>query len=139
MKLRYFVLGLMVLVVWSGAVTAQTFTNSTAITIADFTTASPYPSSIMVTGTTGNVSDVNVRINGLTHTFPDDVGYLLVSPTGARMVIQSDVGGGADLVGRNYTLDDQAATAIGDSGPMPVEGGSARPSSVNSRACCARC
>lgn len=131
MKLRYFVLGLMVLVVWSGAVTAQTFTNSTAITIADFTTASPYPSSIMVTGTTGNVSDVNVRINGLTHTFPDDVGYLLVSPTGARMVIQSDVGGGTDVVGRNYTLDDQAATAIGDSGPMPVEGGSARPSSVN--------
>ena len=131
MKLRYFVLGFMVLVVWSGAVAAQTFTNSTAITIADFSTANPYPSSIAVTGTTGNVSDVNVRINGLSHTFPDDVAYLLVSPSGARMVIQSDVGGGTDVVGLNYTLDDQAATAIPNSGPMPAAGASARPSSVN--------
>lgn len=113
------------------SVNAQTtFTNSTPFTIIDVSAASLYPSPIVVSGMSGNVTDVNVRINGLSHTFPDDVALMLVSPTGARMVLESDVGGGTDITNRTYTLDDQAAAGIPDTGPFPAEGASARPSSV---------
>src|SRR6476620_4296246 len=89
---------LLLLTVASDAQT--TFTNATAIPIADGDSSlgpgvgNPYPSTIAVSGLSGTVTDVNVRINGLTHTFPDDVGFLLVAPNGARMVIQTDAGGG---------------------------------------------
>lgn len=107
-----------------------TFTNPSSISIPDQGQSDNlYPSPIVVSGL-GNVTDVNVTLNGLTHTFPDDVALMLVSPSGAKMVIQSDVGGGTDVTARTYTLDDQAASGIPDGGPMPANGGSARPSSV---------
>ena len=78
---------------------------------------------------TGTITDVNITFNGMTHTYPDDTGFLLVSPSGRTFVPQSDVGGGVDIANRTYTLDDQAASAIGLEGPMPANNGSARPTS----------
>ena len=85
------------------------FTNSTPIVIGDSPgpgdsgIGAPYPSVITVAGLSGTVTDVNVRLNGLTHTFPDDIGLLLVGPSGAFMVIQSDAGGGGDVANLTYT------------------------------------
>jgi hypothetical protein len=117
------------------AVNGQTtFTNSAPIAIADSdgTTSgigNPYPSRITVSGLSGTVTDVNVRINGLTHTFPDDVGLMLVGPGATRfMVVQSDVGGGTDTAAVVYTLDDQAAAGIPNAGPLTA--GTYKPSSV---------
>jgi len=55
-----------------------------------------------------------VTLNGLSHTFPDDVDVLLVSPSGQKVVIMSDAGGGTDVTGVTLTLDDAAATALPD-------------------------
>jgi hypothetical protein len=82
-----------------------------------------------VSGLNGTVTDVNVRINSLTHAFPDDVAFLLVAPNGARMIIQSDVGGGTDISNVTYTLDDQAGAGIPDAGPITA--GTFRPTSVD--------
>src|SRR6266516_1357118 len=60
---------------------ATVFTNSTTITIPDSGPASPYPSNITVGGL-GTVTKVTVTINGLTHTFPDDLDFLLVGSAG---------------------------------------------------------
>ena len=124
---------LLLLTVASDAQT--TFTNATAIPIADGDSSlgpgvgNPYPSTIAVSGLSGTVTDVNVRINGLTHTFPDDVGFLLVAPNGARMVIQTDAGGGGDVANVTYTFDDQAAGLIPNTGPIAA--GSFKPSSYD--------
>ena len=68
--------------------------NSAAITVPDHGIASPYPSTINVSGVTGRVSKVTVALNGLTHTFPQDVNVLLVSPGGSNVLLMSHTGAG---------------------------------------------
>ena len=60
------------------------YTNSTPITINDNSTADPYSSDITVGGGVGAVDFISVELNGLSHTFPDDLDIILVGPTGAR-------------------------------------------------------
>lgn len=111
-----------------------TFTNNTAIPIADGSDAtgsgvgSPYPSAITVSGLTGTVTDVNVSINSLTHSYPDDVGFMLVAPNGAFMAIQTDIGGRTSVTNVTYTFDDQAASEVPDAGPLTA--GTFRPTSI---------
>jgi subtilisin-like proprotein convertase family protein len=117
--------------IFSPASINAVFSNPAPIRIFDFSTASPYPSNITVSGMTGTITDVNVRINNLSHTFPDDIAFLLVSPDNTRkFVLQSDSGGGVDVSNLTYTFDDQAASGIPNDGPMPVNNGSVSPSSV---------
>lgn len=99
--------------------TAQViFTNPNPIVINDATTASPYPSSINVSGLTGNIpatpGSVKVTLCNFSHTFPDDVGIVLVGPTNAALLIQNGAGETADMVNVTYTLSDTGATALPD-------------------------
>jgi subtilisin-like proprotein convertase family protein len=82
------------------------------IQIPDVGPATPYPSTINVTGFGTSITDVDVRLNGITHTEPDDLDLLLVGPTGETARIMSDVGGTTDVTGVNLTLDDQAPTSV---------------------------
>jgi hypothetical protein len=50
-----------------------------------------------------------VTLNGFSHTFPDDVGVVLVGPTGAALVLQNGAGDGTDAVNLTYTLSDSGA------------------------------
>ena len=90
------------------------FTNSTTITIPSSGTATPYPSDIVVAGQ-GTVQHVTVTINGLTHTFPDDLDFLLVGPAGQNAIIWSDAGGSLDVNNVVVTLDDVAPNPLPDS------------------------
>lgn len=75
--------------------------------------ARPYPSQIAVSGfTQGRILDVNLRLNTYSHTFPDDVDVLLVSPAGRNAVLMSDVGGGSDVNTISLLLDDEAANFL---------------------------
>src|SRR5437016_663882 len=78
---------------------AQTvsFTNASAITIPDSGAGTPYPSTINVSGTAGTISQVVVKLNGYTHTYPDDLDVLLVSPTAQKVIVMSDVGSRNDV------------------------------------------
>src|SRR4051794_9926710 len=71
----------------------STFSNSATITINDGTTASPYPSTIAVSGVVGAITRVTVKITGYSHAYPDDVAVLLVAPSGKKIKLMSDVGG----------------------------------------------
>ena len=80
--------------------------------------ATSYPSEISVSGVGPSVTDVNVTISGLTHSWPDDIGLLLVSPAGQSAVLMTDSGGDGDLhpvSNINLTFDDEATTALPDS------------------------
>src|SRR6185503_12873452 len=47
--------------------------NPTAITLNSGGAATPYPSTLAISGLTGTVNHVTVTLNGFGHTFPDDV------------------------------------------------------------------
>ncbi len=67
----------------------------------------------------GAIRDLDVRIN-LNHTFDGDLDITLVDPTGIRIPLAQNRGGGGD----NYTgtaFDDEAATPIG-AGAAPFAG-----------------
>jgi subtilisin-like proprotein convertase family protein len=91
---------------------ASTFSNPAPITIPDQGPATPYPSTITVSGLTGMVSDVNVTLTGFSHTFPSDVGVLLVGPTGANVVLMDGPDSGNDVSNLTFTFDDAAASSL---------------------------
>ncbi len=101
-----------------------TFSNSTSIAIPAAESAqqtgpaSPYPSAITVAGMSGPVTNVTVTFAGLTHSIVGDIDALLVSPTGANLMVLSDVADPentfATAVNTTLTFSDAAA------GPVPV-------------------
>jgi subtilisin-like proprotein convertase family protein len=96
--------------------TTQTFSSSAAITIPASGTgpgpSSPFPSTILVSGMPGTITDVNVTISGLSQTFPGDLDILLVGPGGESVILLSDVGGGTDISGVSLTFDQSASGSV---------------------------
>jgi subtilisin-like proprotein convertase family protein len=110
-------------------ITPSVFTNSAPITINDANAATPYPSNITVSGLSGTVSDINVRLNGLSHSYLSDVALLLVAPdTNKRFVLMSDCGDNINVSNVTVTFDDQASSLVFcDGGTVPT--GSYQPTS----------
>ena len=109
---------------------AQTnITNAAPIAINDLATAAPYPSTIFVEGLKHNIAHLSVTLHGFSHTFPEDVGVLLVGPAGQSLVLMGRCGGGGPGVSNaTYTFDDLAAGGMGDT---PTGSGTYRPSDCN--------
>ena len=119
---------------------AVEFCNTTPVigsSGASLSVSSPYPSSITVSGLTGTVTDVNVRLldfktggdNEGLH-WAEDTDVLLVAPNGANIVPMSDVGGDNNIskgpvVDADITLDDQAPNAL--PADSPITSGTFRP------------
>src|SRR5262245_40515657 len=99
------------------------FTNSTGITILDNETVSQtvtVPLGVTITGLT-------LTLNGLTHTFPADLDFLLVAPDGtSNLLFWSDAGGVAPLTNANFTISDAATTLLPDGAGL-VSGTAYRP------------
>jgi subtilisin-like proprotein convertase family protein len=87
--------------------------------------ANPYPSTLSVSGALKGISDVNVVLNGFTHTFPDDLDVLLVGPGGQMVKVMSDAGGSGDVSGLALTFDDEATNPMPDATTLTT--GSYRP------------
>jgi hypothetical protein len=105
--------------------TQAVFTNSAPITIPSSGSASPYPSTITVSGLSGTIANtpgsVKVTLNNFSHTFPDDTGMVLVGPTGAAFNIcdgPTSADGGQPASNVTFTLSDTGATAVPDEDPL---------------------
>ncbi|MFQ3582224.1 MAG: S8 family serine peptidase, partial [Chloracidobacterium sp.] len=97
-----------------------TFSNTSAITIPASGTATPYPSTISVSGLTGQITKVTATITNFNHTWPSDVGVLLRGPGGQICVLFNNViGGSGGVTNRTYTFDQTAATALPTTGFPP--------------------
>ena len=107
---------------------AQMWVNSSPLTIPSVGTASLYPSKINVSGASGTITSVKVTLNGLNHTWPDDMDMLLVGPTGQSVILWSDVGGGTDIVNATIVLDGAAGVALPDN--AAIVSGSYLPTNV---------
>ncbi|MDX2200429.1 MAG: hypothetical protein SF069_15855 [Phycisphaerae bacterium] len=85
---------------------AQTFSNSAPIIVADSGPAGVYPSEINVTGLSGPVDSVVVKLRNIQHTRPSDLDILLVGPGGERILLMSDCGADCDISGVTITFRD---------------------------------
>ncbi|MBC8086842.1 MAG: VWA domain-containing protein [Phycisphaerae bacterium] len=74
-------------------VTNGRWSNTNLLVIPLQGVASTYPSKILVQCAPKAISHLNVTLHGLTHSFPDDVDIMLVSPTGISIKLLSDCGG----------------------------------------------
>jgi subtilisin-like proprotein convertase family protein len=96
------------LTVGSASTGTASFTNAAAITIPERGIATPYPSTINVTGLAGNLSNITVTLRNLTHAWTRDMDVLLVSPSGQSVILMGDAGNGG---ANNLTLTFSAAAA----------------------------
>jgi subtilisin-like proprotein convertase family protein len=82
------------------------FTSSGPITVPTSGVGNPYPSVINVSGLQGSVTRVTVTLVGVSHTFPDDLDVLLVSPNSQAVTLMSDAGGPDDISNLRLTFAD---------------------------------
>ncbi len=99
------------------------FRSTTAMAIADATAngpgqGTPYPSTLTVSGLNGAVYRVAVTLSNLTHAFPDDLDFLLVSPGGQAVLLMSDAGGAVPIISVSPILDDDAPILLPNSGAI---------------------
>jgi subtilisin-like proprotein convertase family protein len=106
------------------------YTNSGAITINDNAQAFPYPSSVRVTCVPQSVQRATVTLRGFTHSYPDDVDVLLMTPAGNCVLLMSDAGSGSLANNINITMDDAAAMPLPDSAQLFT--GTFRPANYDS-------
>jgi subtilisin-like proprotein convertase family protein len=98
-------------------------TNTNRITIPDSGKATPYPSSINISGATGIVERVIVKLNNFAHLYPADLDIVLVGPQGQKSVVMGTAGGASGVVGLNLVFDDSAESEA----PTPLESGTWKP------------
>jgi gliding motility-associated-like protein len=97
----------------------QTVTGGAAITIPSSGNSTPFPSGLTVSGLpTSGITVFSVNIDGISHTFSDDIDMWIVSPTNQSVMLMSDVGGLNDFVNSNFVIQDGAA-AFSDNGANP--------------------
>jgi len=93
----------------------MTFSNATSIEISatgDSGQGSPYSSSILVSGLVDPISDVNVTLNDVSHSFPADIYIVLQGPDDTSLVLWNDAGGSLGISAIHVTFYDQAADPI---------------------------
>lgn len=89
----------------------------------------PYPLSVEVAGFTAVTTSVTLTLGGLSHTFPDDLHFLLVSPTGQTLYVMGNAGGSVDVNSCSLTFSDLATSTAPDSSAL-VCGSTYLPNSV---------
>jgi hypothetical protein len=100
---------------WLSGLLASNSSNPSPISIPTAGRATPYPATANVSGLSGSITDVNVTLHGVRHTWPDDLSILLVGPGKRKVMLMSDVGGAYWLNGLELTLDDEAPGKLPDS------------------------
>ncbi len=89
---------------------AQNFTNPGTIALVDETETT---SVINVSGVTGTVTGLTLSLNGLTHTYPDDLVFGVYSASqNLGLVFFSNAGGSADVNNITLSFNDLATSQL---------------------------
>ena len=83
------------------------------------------PSVISVSGVTGPIGDFLLSLNNLSHDWPDDIGAVIVSPTGRAVLLFSGAGDDTPAGNANLTFIQNSVTEINREGALV--GGTHRP------------
>ena len=104
-----------------------TFASTNRITINDLAAASPYPSTISVSGVGGLVVKATVTLTNLTHASSRDISALVVSPTDKSTLLMSWAGGVNLVKAATLTFDDASTNSLPYS--TPITTGTNKPTS----------
>jgi subtilisin-like proprotein convertase family protein len=87
------------------------FDLSGTLSITDNTTVSR---SLTVNnfGQWGRITDIYVTLNGLSHTFPGDLDFLLLGPGGTNLEFWSDAGGSTPISNGDFIIRESVAFAL---------------------------
>ena len=122
MKVRNLTLALSALALaaasFSASAADHVFSNANPISIPNVGLGNPYPSTINVSGVTGNTTNVTVTLTNYSHTFSNDVEILLVAPTGQKIILNNDTGSGSDYINATITYSATASTTVSGN-PIP--------------------
>ena len=121
---RVIALAVGVIAALAGNAFSATFLSSTPIVIPG--PGSSTGTSILVSGQGTSIVSIAVEIEGFTETHPDDVGLVLVGPTGAALALLGDGGGNTSVTNLNVTFSDTAASLVPQNTPLVA--GSFKPS-----------
>jgi len=92
---------------------ATTYSNTTPVVVID---GGETTSSIAIAGVSGNITSLTLTLNGLSHTYPDDLVFgLLNEDLGLGFVFMSGAGGSIDISSVNLTFSDFAAGFLPES------------------------
>jgi hypothetical protein len=87
----------------------RTFSNHENKALADFTSTT---FDLPVSGLSCPVTDVDVSLNGLNHTYMHDLVVSVGGPTGATVELFRNIGRSGDAEDTIVTFDDAATTAV---------------------------
>ncbi|MCL5097829.1 MAG: Ig-like domain-containing protein [Candidatus Omnitrophica bacterium] len=88
------------------------FSNENPIEIPDLGSASPYPSTIQVSGCSGTVNKVTVTLRRISHNSPSELQILLVNPGGKGVILAANAGGSSAIKNATLTFDDAAGASL---------------------------
>ena len=94
------------------------FSNNAVIVINDVSPATPYPSTINASGQGGALNKVTVALNKVSHTSPSDIDALLVSPSGQKMLLMANTGGGNAINNVMLSFDGAATASLPQTGQI---------------------
>lgn len=92
--------------------------------------ATPYASEIFVSGMPGNIENLTIDLNNFSSSSPRDTGLLLVGPNGKTLDFFSWVGGASNMSARTFTISDNGANGLLQSGTTPTASGVYQPTSL---------
>lgn len=95
----------------ASAAFGQVFSNNASIAIPSSGNATPYPSTITVSGVTNPVGGFRVRLKNFSHTYPEDVAALLVAPNGQSYQFFKGVGR-QPITGVTLTFASESTAAL---------------------------
>jgi len=112
-------------------VTNSRWSNTNLLVIPQLGVASTYPSRILIQCAPKAIRHLEVTLHGLTHSYPDDVDIMLVSPTGLAIKLLSDCGGsGANAISNvDLTFSTSATVFLSDN--AKIRTGAYRPSNYD--------
>jgi subtilisin-like proprotein convertase family protein len=82
------------------------------ISINDNSVATPYPSTVSISGITGTIVKATVSIQSFTHPYSQDVGFLLVSPLGKKVYLANHMIPNNQCNNISFTFDDAGIPPI---------------------------
>lgn len=94
------------------------FRNSTLITVPDSGIASPYGSSITVSGITEPIQNITVSLFNVSHSYPNDLAAVVVSPTGASVMLFNGPGFNIRASNLDWVFDDNAPAMLPITGAL---------------------
>ena len=86
--------------------------DSDPVTIPAVGPSTPNPTSLDVDAVPGAITDVDVFVHSISHTFPADLDLMLVGPGGQRVLLMSDAGSSSPVSDIHLAFDDEAPSGL---------------------------